>query len=653
MRVSRATRTLPLVLVVDDDLTIRMLVREALELAGFAVEEVADGIQALSGLDRVQPDVVLMDVMMPEMDGFTACAEIRKLPEGERLPVVMMTGLDDIESINRAYEVGATDFITKPLNWVILGHRIHYILRASRAFNELRKSTEQYRALMEASSQAGEGVVVIQDGGQKEALCIFANEEAIHITGYPQEKLYQTSWMDIVHQEYREGERDRYRRRLSGERFSALKEIVILKNNGQEVPIEITSLVTEFNGQAAVVSFFRDISERKKAEQEMISLEEQLRQSQKMEAIGQLAGGIAHDFNNSLTLIKVCSQLALLELKEGDPLREKLAMIEGATERSANLARQLLAFSRRQVMEMKILNLNDLLRDLDKMLRRVIGEDIELVNVLAEDLGRVKADPGQIEQVILNLALNARDAMPKGGKLTIETANAELDAEYARSHVGVVPGRYVMLAVSDTGEGMTPEVRARVFEPFFTTKKEGKGTGLGLSSVYGIVKQSKGCIWVYSEPGIGSIFKVYLPLSDESSEGEEKEELNGKLPRGGETILVVEDDREILTVVVHILKRQGYKVLEAVNGGEALLRCGKYEGSIQLMVTDVVMPGMSGRELAERLLLWHPEMNVLYMSGYTDNSIVHHGVLDEGVNFIQKPFSLESLAKKIREILDK
>jgi len=384
----------------------------------------------------------------------------------------------------------------------------------------------------------------------------------------------------------------------------------------------------------------------------MAALQDQLRQSQKMEAIGRLAGGIAHDFNNLLTVIKGYSQLSLVEIKEGDPLRGDIEEIKNAADRAADLTRQLLAFSRRQIMEMKVLDLNDLLKNLDKMLRRVIGEDIELVTPLAEDLGRVKADPGQIEQVIMNLSVNARDAMPEGGKLTIETANVELDGAYARNHVAVTPGRYVMISVSDTGVGMAPEVRDRVFDPLFTTKEKGKGTGLGLSTVYGIVKQSDGNIWVYSEPGKGTAFKIYLPRVDEPLEEAGEVVVQKEIVGRGETILVVEDEEEVRKLAVQILRRQGYTVLEASQGNETSHICEQHKGAIHLMVMDVVMPGMNGRELAKSLEPHHPEMQVLYMSGYTDNAIVHHGILEKGLNFIQKPFTLEGLLRKVREVLD-
>ena len=395
-----------------------------------------------------------------------------------------------------------------------------------------------------------------------------------------------------------------------------------------------------------------DITELKRAEEEKAALQDQLRQSQKVEAIGRLAGGIAHDFNNLLTIIKGYSQLSCIELKEGDTLRGNIDEIQKAAERAASLTRQLLAFSRRQVMEMKVVDLNTLLRDLEKMLRRVIGEDIEMVIQTAGDLGGVRADVGQIEQVIMNLVVNAKDAMPSGGKLTIETANAELDESYARSHLDVKPGPYVMFSVSDTGMGMTPEVRDQIFEPFFTTKEKGKGTGLGLSTAYGIVKQSKGHIWVYSVQGRGTTFKIYLPRVDEPLEEIRKEVLKKELPRGNETILIVEDEEEVRKLAGKILERQGYKILETFNGDDALVACERSRSPIHLMLADVVMPGMSGSELAKLLKPLYPEIKILYMSGYTDDSIVRHGVLEKGVNYIQKPFTMEGLARKVREVLE-
>jgi len=394
--------------------------------------------------------------------------------------------------------------------------------------------------------------------------------------------------------------------------------------------------------------------EHMRLEEEKAALQEQFRQSQKMEAVGRLAGGIAHDFNNLLTIIKGYSQLSLLDLKESDPLWGNIQEIQKATQRATDLTRQLLAFSRRQILELKVLDLNTLLRELDKMLRRIIGEDIKLTTLLAEDLGRVKIDPGQIEQVIFNLAVNARDAMPSGGKLIIETTNVELDKEYAKAHIGVVPGHYVRLSVSDTGFGMSQEIREKAFEPFFTTKDKGKGTGLGLSTVYGIVKQSGGNIWVYSEPGHGTIFKIYLPRVEEELDTLHGQDETGSLPRGSETVLLVEDEPSVRNLAHHLLNQQGYKVLEAGDGEEALRVAQEHIGEkIHLLLTDVVMPQMGGKELAEKLKLSRPEIGVLYTSGYTDNAIVHHGMLEPGTYFLQKPFSHKTLSHKVREVLDK
>jgi PAS domain S-box-containing protein len=385
-----------------------------------------------------------------------------------------------------------------------------------------------------------------------------------------------------------------------------------------------------------------------KREQEQL---EQLRQSQKMEAVGQLAGGVAHDFNNLLTAISGYSDLGLRRLGDADPLRKNLEEIKKASTRATSLTRQLLAFSRKQMLQAKVLDLNAIVGDLDKMLRRLIGEDIDLVTSLDPISCQVKADPGQIEQVVLNLAVNARDAMPRGGKLTIETGHVYLDEAYARAHVAVQSGPYIMLAVSDTGAGMDPDVKKRVFEPFFTTKEVGKGTGLGLSTVYGIVKQSGGNIWVYSEPDQGSTFKIYLPLVHEKPEGSELKP-NVEMPHGQETILLVEDEEMVRNLSREILEMNGYRVLTAANGEEACRTCEVFNGEIHLMVTDVVMPQMSGRELAESVAKKRPSTLVLYMSGYTDDAIVRHGVLDDGMPFLQKPFTPDSFARKVRELLE-
>jgi signal transduction histidine kinase/CheY-like chemotaxis protein len=404
-------------------------------------------------------------------------------------------------------------------------------------------------------------------------------------------------------------------------------------------------------GAIANAQLFKELMQ---AEEDKIAIQEQFRQSQKMEAIGGLAGGIAHDFNNLLTVIKGYAELSCIGLDTSDPLRGNIEEILKASERATNLTRQLLAFSRRQILDFKVINLNTLLKDLDKMLHRILGEDIDLAYHLSEDIGKVKTDPGQIEQVILNLAVNSRDAMPSGGKLTIETLNVELDEAYARTHMEISPGHYVMFSVSDSGAGIPPEVRERIFEPFFTTKEKGKGTGLGLSTVYGIVKQSGGNINVYSEPGLGTTFKIYLPRVEEEEDNLQWKDLDISLLTGNETILLAEDEQSVRELAGRILRDRGYQVYEAHDGKDALgMVQGHPERKIHLLLTDVVMPGMSGKNLADCLKLSMPDIKVLFISGYTDNAIVHHGVLDKGVNFIQKPFSMESLARKVRGVLDR
>jgi len=395
----------------------------------------------------------------------------------------------------------------------------------------------------------------------------------------------------------------------------------------------------------------REIAKREEAEQEKAKLEAQLRQAQKMEAVGQLAGGVAHDFNNLLFVVNGRADLALRRLKPGDPLREQLEIIRGAGERAAALTRQLLAFSRRQVLQPKVLDLNGIVANLSKMLHRLIREDIALTTALDPALKPTKADPGQVEQVLMNLVVNARDAMPKGGKLVIGTANVELDETFCRLHDGARPGHYVALSATDTGSGMDAAVKTRIFEPFFTTKKQGEGTGLGLATVYGIVKQSGGYIEVESEVGKGTTFRIYLPRAEESAQAERAAAPVPETRRAKETILLAEDLDAVRDVVRELLEAQGYKVLAARQGVEALAFAEQHKGPLQLLLTDVVMPEMSGPELAQRLCRLRPEMKVLFMSGYTDQSIADEGALGSGSNYIQKPVSAEELARKLRELL--
>jgi len=421
----------------------------------------------------------------------------------------------------------------------------------------------------------------------------------------------------------------------------------IIRPDGSERLVQQQAKVfTDNQGKAVrMVGTIQDITEVR-------HLEDQLRHSQKLEAVGRLAGGIAHDFNNLLTAINGYSDLTLERLPAQDSIRPNIEEIRKAGKRAASLTQQLLAFSRKQVLQPRVINLNTILAEMDNMLHRLLGEDIQLQAHLAPDLGQVKADPGQIEQVILNLAVNARDAMPEGGQLTIETSNARLDDGYARMHQDAVPGRYVLLAVTDSGCGMDSATQARIFEPFFTTKEQGKGTGLGLATIYGIVQQSGGSIWVYSEPGHGSTFKIYLPLCMDSAEAAGPASARGRSLTGTETVLVVEDEPAVRDFVRLVLARNGYQVLEAMNGKHALEVSQQHPGEIQLMVADVVMPEMGGQQLAANLAASRPRMKVLYLSGYTENAIVRHGFLDSRITFLQKPFTMETLLQKVRQTLD-
>jgi two-component system, cell cycle sensor histidine kinase and response regulator CckA len=447
-------------------------------------------------------------------------------------------------------------------------------------------------------------------------------------------------------------ERDLLARVAAGERVEHY-ETTRRRKDGTAVEVSI-SLAPILNTSGQVVGASktaRDLTAQRRGEAILRNTEEQLRQAQKMEAVGRLAGGIAHDFNNMLSVILSYSELLLAELKPTDSARGEIEEVHAAALSAANLTRQLLMFSRQQILAPRVLALNDVLAGTDKMIRRIVGEDIDFISVPAPGLGRVLADPGQVEQVIMNLVVNARDAMPTGGQLTLETGNVELGSDYARDHLGVRPGPHVMLAVSDTGIGMDQATQARIFEPFFTTKGVGKGTGLGLSTVFGIAQQSGGSVWVYSEPGAGTTFKVYFPRVEADLAAASAPSSGPATLRGSETILLVEDQEQVRAVAAGILQRSGYRPIVAQNAGDALLLAEKHRGAIHLLLTDVVMPQISGVELARRIGQLRPELKVLFMSGYTDDSIVRHGVLDSRMAFLQKPFTPESLTRKLREVL--
>lgn len=531
---------------------------------------------------------------------------------------------------------------------LVVGTLYVFLVMVRRLKNALQASEDKYRQLWETSTDA----VVFMD---MERRIQFTNPAVKDVFGYAPEELIGRDISMLQSERMREAHREGLARYLrTGVKTVNWRatEVVGLRKDGTEVPIEIAFSDMEVDGQRWFVGFMRDITARKKTEAALQQSEERLRQSQKMEAIGKLAGGIAHDFNNLLTVIMGYSDLLMGHAQADSQARRHTEEIRKAAVRAAALTHQLLAFSRRQMLTTKALNLNAVVMGLEPMLRRLIGEEIHLRIVSGQVLGQVQADQIQIEQIILNLVINARDAMSKGGRVTIETANVELGEEYAGKQEAFQPGAYVLVAVSDTGCGMDAETQARVFEPFFTTKEPGKGTGLGLATVYGIVKQSGGYVWVYSEPGLGSTFKVYLPrISSASDKTSTDADLN-RPPRGTETILLVEDEDMVRGLVSEALKGYGYRVLGASHSDEAFRLSGGHEGTIHLLVTDVVMPGMSGRELAERLTSPRPRMKVLYMSGYTDDAVIRHGVKIEGMSFLQKPFTPDALLRKVRDVLD-
>ncbi|HEY8187170.1 MAG TPA: PAS domain S-box protein [Pyrinomonadaceae bacterium] len=521
------------------------------------------------------------------------------------------------------------------------------ITERKRMEEALRQSEERYRRLFENAND----IIYTQDlAGNFTSV----NKVAEAVTGYSLEEVLKMNFSQLFSAADIEKMRMMTKRKLSRQTDSTSYEVTFRAKDGRAVQLDVsTTLIIENGVPVGVQGIARDITERKRAEAALRTSQAQLQQSQKLEAIGQLAGGVAHDFNNLLTAIKGYSDLSLRRLHEDHPVRGHLEEIKKASDRAASLTRQLLAFSRKQILEPKVLDLNLVVRDMYDMLRRLIGEDIDLATNLKSDLGRVKADPGQVEQIIMNLVVNARDAMVQGGKVTIETSNVTFDERYTLQHAPVETGNYVMLAVTDTGCGMDKETQTHMFEPFFTTKEAGKGTGLGLSTVYGIVTQSGGYIWVYSEVGKGTSFKVYLPRLAEQTLPEKSKSVSPDAELGGhKTILLVEDEAIVRHITCLILESKGYRVLEAEGAEEALHLCRLHAGKIDLMLTDVIMPGMSGRVLAERVAVSCPELPVLYMSGYTDDAIVRHGLLADMLEFIQKPFTPEALTLKVRSVLD-
>jgi PAS domain S-box-containing protein len=504
----------------------------------------------------------------------------------------------------------------------------------------LRESEERYRNLVD---QVSDGFFVTDQSG----VITFASRPLAAIFGVPgPEDLVGRRFTEFLTPNAGEELRALFRESIEAGTTPDVVTTEIVRPDGTVADVEVkpTSIVVggRVVGSRGVV---RDITERRR-------LEAQLRQSQKLEAIGQLAGGVAHDFNNLLTVILSEAELTGDALPEGHPVSEALQAIRDAGRRGAALTRQLLTFSRRQPVESTVFSFNDVVAEMRTMLRRLIGEDVELVTHVEPGLGAVKADRGQIEQVLLNLVVNARDAMPGGGRLAIETANVTLDETYVRSHHDATAGEHALLAVSDTGTGMSRETQAHIFEPFFTTKESGKGTGLGLATVYGIVKQSGGHIAVYSEVGHGTTFKVHLPVVSDAPEAVTKAATPAASLKGSETVLLIEDDEALRRISGKVLESFGYRVLTAASGSEGLALAERSAFAIDILVSDVVLPGMSGRELAAKLARERPGLRVLFVSGYTDDAVVHRGLIEPGMPFLQKPFELDSLARKVREVLD-
>jgi hypothetical protein len=503
-----------------------------------------------------------------------------------------------------------------------------------------RPSEASYRALFDASP------IPMWVSDAETLVFLAVNEAAVQYYGYGRAEFLEMTPADLRSQEDVDPSREDVRDPGSPPRAWRHK-----KKDGSRAVVELETRDLEFAGRPARLAWVIDVTERTRALETLHSTEEQLRQSQKMEAVGRLAGGVAHDFNNILSIILSYCGMMLGELSEGDPMRDDLLEIKKAGERAAELTKQLLMFSRHQMIEQRVLDVRQILIGIEKMIRRLLGPDVELTFLPSTSVGKVTADAGQVEQIVMNLVVNAREAMPSGGKFVLETRNVELDEEYAATHPGVTAGAYVMLAFSDTGVGMTKEVQSRVFEPFFTTKERGKGTGLGLSTVASIVKQRGGHVWVYSEPGKGTTFRVYLPRTVGANDRTSSIPPPMGISKGNETILLVEDDEQVRAVACSILRRQGYRVLEASNGGEALLACEQHTSPIHLLLTDVVLPRMSGRQIAERLLALRPQMKVLFMSGYTDEAVRQHGVLESGAACLQKPLTPETLTRTVREVL--
>src|SRR6266513_2056665 len=672
----------------DSEDDARLLLRE-LQRAGYepTFERVDTPAAMTSALERHAWDLVIGDYSMPAFSGPAALALLRA--RDPDTPFIFVSGTIGEDVAVEAMKAGAQDFLTKGN----LRRLIPAVQRELRDTEVRRERRRAQTALLErarlAELTSDVGIALTRGAGLRETLQLCGDALVRHLdvafariwtldeatsTLELQASAGMYTHIDGPHSrvplgEYKIGVIAQERRphltnqvvgdpQVQDQEWAQREGMVAFAGYPLVVQERVLGVMAMFarhalsefvpKALASVASAVAVGVERKRAEEALRQSEERLRQAQKMEAVGRLAGGVAHDFNNLLTVITSYSDLLLEDLGSDDPKRDDVVQIRKAAEGAAALTRQLLAFSRQQVLEPKALDLKTTVAGTEKLLERLIGEDVRLTTVLAPDLGVVKADPGQLEQIIINLAVNARDAMPTGGRLTIEAANVDMDEAYVRGHAPASPGRYVMLALSDTGIGMDEQTKARIFEPFFTTKEPGKGTGLGLATVYGIVKQSGGFIGVYSEPGHGATFKVYLPRGEQASEPVAAPQPPARALGGTETILLAEDEAAVRNLARRVLEKHGYTLLRAATGRDGVRLAEQHGSPIDLLVTDVVMPEMGGRELAQRLTTRQPTLKVLYLSGYTDDAIVHHGVLDAGVAFLQKPFKPDELVRKIR-----
>ncbi|MBI5494785.1 MAG: response regulator [Deltaproteobacteria bacterium] len=639
------------VLVVDDSDRDTVLLLREIGRGGYDVSHARVDSEAAmaAALDRQAWDVIICDYSMPGFDTLAALA----LVHGRNLdvPFIVVSGTISDDAAVECMKAGAHDFMRKG-NLARLRPAIQRELRDMAVRAEFKRAEEALRRESQRNTvflrNASDGVHILDAAGN----VVEVSDSFCTMLGYTRDELvganltlWDARWSplelaQVVAEQLADNEPSAFETRHR-------------RRDGSVFDVEVSGRALDLDGHRVLFNSARDITARKQADAARLELEEQLRLSQRMEAIGGLAGGVAHDFNNLLAVILSYTGFALEDVRKHNLATDDLLEVQRAANRAAGLTRQLLAFSRKQILQPVPLSVSEVAAGLENMLRRIVGEDVELVQSLAPDVGLTLADPGQIEQVIMNLVVNARDAMPNGGRLTIETANVEITAEDAARRVAVQPGAYVQVVVSDTGCGMGEETQARIFDPFFTTKEKGKGTGLGLSTVYGIVKQSGGAIWVHSELGRGSTFTVSLPRDPSATAAAPiRPSMVTARCAGTETILLVEDEEALRKVALRALATAGYKVLSAADGSEALQRSAQHAGDIHLLLTDVVMPRMSGRELAQVLLQQRPTVKVLYMSGYTDNAIVHHGVLDAGTRLLAKPFTAGELAYRVRETLD-